>query len=172
VLGREEAYSVAMLICQHFPALTNWDVKVVGTDISRPMVEYARRGRFRRMEVNRGLAARMLVKYFERDGEEWEIADRLRAMCEFQCVNLCGPLPLLPVFDLVLLRNVLLYFIPLDRNRVLCSVHQHVARGGYLVLGASEQAEDSTNLFRTEFFGESYFYRPVSPKQGGRGIAS
>jgi chemotaxis protein methyltransferase CheR len=158
----QEAYSVAMLICEEFPALANWDVKIVGTDISRQMVECARRGRFRRMEVNRGLAARMLVKYFERDGEEWEIARRLRSMCQFQCVNLCGPLPVLPVFDLVLLRNVLLYFIPADRNRVLCSAHQHLARGGYLVLGASEQAEDSTTLFQTEFFGESYYYRPVS----------
>jgi chemotaxis protein methyltransferase CheR len=158
----QEAYSVAMLICEEFPALADWDVKIVGTDISRQMVECARRGRFRRMEVNRGLAARMLVKHFERDGEEWEIARRLRAMCQFQCVNLCGPLPILPRFDLVLLRNVLLYFIPADRNRVLCSAHQHLAVGGYLVLGASEQAEDSTTLFQTEFFGESYYYRPVS----------
>jgi chemotaxis protein methyltransferase CheR len=158
----QEAYSIAMLICEEFPALANWDVKVVGTDISQQMVEHARRGRFRRMDVNRGLAARMLMKHFERDGEEWEIAGRLRAMCEFQRVNLCGLLPILPVFDLALLRNVLLYFTPVDRNRLLRSVHQHLTRDGYLVLGASEQAEDSTALFQTEFFGQSYFYRPVS----------
>jgi chemotaxis protein methyltransferase CheR len=168
----QEAYSMAMLICDEFPALANWDVKVTGTDLSRQMVEYARRGRFRRMEVNRGLPARMLVKHFERDGEEWEIASRLRAMCEFQCVNLSGPLRILPVFDLVLLRNVLLYFAPPDRNRLFRSVHRHLSLGGYLVLGASEQAEDSTTLFRTEFFGESYFYRPVSQQQVGGAIAS
>jgi chemotaxis protein methyltransferase CheR len=157
----QEAYSVAMLLCEEFPALVSWDVKIVATDISRPVTDYARRGRFRRLEVNRGLPVRMLVKYFERDGEEWEIARRLKSMCELQCANLCGPLPILPVFDLVLLRNVLLYFTPMDRNEVLRRVHQHMSSGGYLVLGASEQAEDSTTLFQTEFSGECYFYRPV-----------
>jgi chemotaxis protein methyltransferase CheR len=101
----------------------------------------------------------MLVKYFERDGEEWEVAPRLRAMCGFQYVNLCGPLPILPTFDLVLLRNVLLYFTPADRNSVLRNVHRQMSCNGYLVLGASEQAEDSTTLFQTEFSGGCYFYR-------------
>jgi chemotaxis protein methyltransferase CheR len=158
----QEAYSVAMLLCEHFPHLASWDVKIVGTDVARPVIDYARRGRYRRLEVNRGLPARMLVKYFERDGEEWEVAPRLRGMCEFQYANLCGPLPILPTFDLVLLRNVLLYFTSADRNSVLRSAHRQMARNGYLVLGAAEQAEDSTTLFQTEFSGECYFYRPAA----------
>ncbi len=155
----QEAYSVAMLLCEHFPALANWDVKIVGTDVARPVVDYARSGRYRRLEVNRGLPARMLVKYFTRDGEQWEVASRLKAMCDFKYANLRGPLPILPTFDLVLLRNVLLYFTAADRNSVLRIVHGQMARGGYLMLGASEQAEDSTTLFETEFCGECYFYR-------------
>jgi chemotaxis protein methyltransferase CheR len=155
----QEAYSVAILLCEHFPALASWDVKIVGTDVARPVIDCARRGRYRRLDVNRGLPARMLVKYFERDGEEWEVAPRLRAMCGFQYVNLCGPLPILPTFDLVLLRNVLLYFTPADRNSVLRNVHRQMSCNGYLVLGASEQAEDSTTLFQTEFSGGCYFYR-------------
>jgi chemotaxis protein methyltransferase CheR len=155
----QEAYSLAMLVCEHFPALANWDVKIVGTDISRPVIEYARRGRYRRMEVNRGLPARMLVKYPERDGEEWEVTPMLRSMCDFQCANLCAPLPPLPVFDLVMLRNVLFYFTPEDRSSVFRGVHRQMALGGYLVLGASEQAEDSTKLFQAEFAKECYFYR-------------
>lgn len=158
----QEAYSVAMLICEHFPSLASWDVKIIATDVAHPVVEYSRRGRYRQLEVNRGLPARMLVKYFTRDGEEWEIAPRLKAMCEFQCANLCGPLPILPGFDLVLLRNVLLYFTPADRNSVFRSVYRQMRSGGYLVLGASEQAEDSTTLFQTEFSEECYFYRPVA----------
>jgi chemotaxis protein methyltransferase CheR len=156
----QEAYSMAMLICEHFAGLLDWDVKIVGTDISREVIEYAQLGRYRRMEVNRGLPARMLVKYLARDGEEWEIVPRLRSMCEFQCANLCEPMPLLPVFDLVMLRNVLLYFTQPDRSAVFQSVHRHMAPGGYLVLGASEQAEDSTKLFQAEFAKECCFYRP------------
>jgi len=158
----QEAYSMAMLLCEQFPELAGWDVKIVGTDISRQVVEYAQLGRYRRLEVNRGLPARMLVKYFVRDCDEWEVAARLRAMCEFHCVNLCIPLPKLPVFDLVLLRNVLLYFSPQDRGCVFGGVYLRMAPGGYLLLGAAEQAEDSTELFKAEFARGCYFYRPVA----------
>jgi chemotaxis protein methyltransferase CheR len=157
----QEAYSVAMLICENFASLAGWDVKIIGTDISGPVVEYARRGMYRRMEVNRGLPARDLVKYLARKGEEWEVVPRLRSMCEFRQANLCEPLPRLPEFDLVLLRNVLLYFTPPDRNAVLRAVHGRMKPAGYLVLGGSEQAEDSTTLFTAEFAKDCYFYRPV-----------
>ena len=158
----QEAYSVAMMICAHFPELAKWDVKIIGTDISRGVVDYAKKARYRRMEVNRGLPARMLVKYFERDGEEWQVIDRVRAMCEFRYANLCATLPNLPVFDLILLRNVLLYFPQQDRSCVFSDVYRQIAGGGYLVLGNAEQAEDSTNLFRAEFASDCYFYRPVA----------
>jgi chemotaxis protein methyltransferase CheR len=142
----QEAYSLAMLLVENFPELAGWDVKIIGTDISRQVVDYAQRGRYRRLEVNRGLPARMLVKYLVRDGEEWEVCEPIRRMCEFQYANLCAPLVQLPEFDLVLLRNVLLYFSPT----------------GYLLLGNAEQAEDSTNLFEVEFATNCYFYRPVN----------
>jgi len=157
----QEAYSIAMLICENFAELANWDVKIVGTDISRQVIEYAQRGRYRRMEVNRGLPARMLVKYLVRDGDEWEVTPNLRAMCSFQYANLCAPLPKLPVFDLVMLRNVLLYFPHQDRSCVFSDVYRQMAPGGYLLLGAAEQAEDLTNLFTAEFAKDCYFYRPA-----------
>jgi len=157
----QEAYSVAMLICEHFPELANWDIKIVGTDISQEVVEYARRGRYRRLEVNRGLPARMLVKYMVRDGDEWEAPAKVRSMCEFECANLCAPLPKRPAFDLVLLRNVLLYFPQQDRGRVFREVYRQMAPEGYLLLGAAEQAEDSTKMFQAEFVKDCYFYRPV-----------
>ena len=157
----QEAYSLAMLIAEHFPEVALWDVKIIGTDISRQVVEYARRGRYRRLEVNRGLPARMLLKYMVRDGEEWEMQPRVRGMCEFMSANLCAPMPKLPVFDLVLLRNVLLYFSQEDRASVFRSVYRQMSLDGYLLLGNAEQAEESTNLFEVEFSANSYFYRPV-----------
>jgi chemotaxis protein methyltransferase CheR len=157
----QEAYSIAMLLCENFPEVGTWDVKIIGTDISTQVVDYARRGRYRRLEVNRGLPARMLVKYLTRDGDEWEVSPKLRPLCDFQYLNLCAPLPNLPVFDLVLLRNVLLYFPQQDRSCVFSDVYRHTVPYGYLMLGAAEQAEDSTNLFHAEFARDSYFYRPV-----------
>jgi chemotaxis protein methyltransferase CheR len=158
----QEAYSVAMLISEYFPELAGWDVKVIGTDISRQVVDYARRGRYRRLEVNRGLPARMLLKYMVRVGEEWEVCQQIRSMCEFQYANLCGPLLPLPEFDLVLLRNVLLYLSQHDRGALFADVHRKMLPNGYLVLGNAEQAEDSTDLFEVEFAANCYFYRPLS----------
>lgn len=158
----QEAYSLAMLIAEHFPALAGWDVKIIGTDISRYVIGYAQQGRYRRLEVNRGLPARMLLKYLVRDGEEWKISPRIRAMCEFQYANLCEPLPKLPVFDLVMLRNVLLYFPAQDRSSLFTEVNRQMAPDGCLVLGNAEQAEDSSNLFEVEFASNSYCYRPVA----------
>ena len=157
----QEAYSMAMSVAEYFPDLAQWDIKIIGTDISRHVVDYAQRGRYRRIEVNRGLPARMLLKYMVRDGEEWEVAPRIRSMCEFRYANLCAPMPQLPVFDLVMLRNVLLYFSQHDRRTLFREIHRKIAPGGYLVLGNAEQAEDSTDLFEVEFAANCYFYRPV-----------
>jgi chemotaxis protein methyltransferase CheR len=157
----QEAYSLAMLVAEYFPDLAQWDIKIIGTDISRHVVDYAQRGRYRRLEVNRGLPARMLLKYMVREGEEWEVVPRVRSMCEFRYANLCTPLPQLPVFDLVLLRNVLLYFSQHDRRALFREIYRKIAPGGYLVLGNAEQAEDSTDLFEVEFAANCYFYRPV-----------
>jgi chemotaxis protein methyltransferase CheR len=158
----QEAYSLAMMIAEHFPELVYWDVKVIGTDISRQVVDYAQRGRYRRLEVNRGLPARLLLKYMVREGEEWEVSARIRALCEFQYTNLCAPMPHLPMFDLVLLRNVLLYFSQHDRRLLFSEIYRKLDARGYLLLGNAEQAEDSTNLFEVEFAENCYFYRPVS----------
>ncbi len=157
----QEAYSLAMLLADHFPQLAHWDVEIVGTDISPSVLDYARRARYRRLEVNRGLPARMLVKFTTRHDEEWEIVPALRSLCDFRYANLCAPPPGLPIFDLVLLRNVLLYLPQHDRSSVFTAVHRQIAPGGYLLLGAAEQAEDSTSLFQLQFAHDCYFYRPV-----------
>jgi chemotaxis protein methyltransferase CheR len=157
----QEAYSVAMLLCELLPDVAEWDVRILGTDVSSAVVEYARRGLYRRMEVNRGLPVRMLVKYLERSGEVWEVASGLRAMCEFQTANLGAALAAMPRFDVVLLRNVLLFFPATERGTMLQRVHRQMAPHGYLVLGASEQAEDCNGLFQEELAGDCCFYRAL-----------
>ena len=157
----QEAYSMAMLLCERFPQLESWDVSITGTDISPEVIAHATRARYRRPEVNRGLPARMLVKSLVRDGNEWEMTPPARRLCAFQCADLRAPMPGLPLFDLVLLRDVLLYLPQDARNSVFRAVHRQMRPDGYLALGASEQAEDSTNLFRAEPAGDYCYYRPA-----------
>ena len=158
----QEAYSLAMLLRDSFPELAEWDVRIVGTDVSQQAVEIARLGRYRRNEVNRGLPVRMLMRHMVEDAEVWEMSHELRRMCEFATADLCLSLAEVPVFDLILLRNVLLYLPQQHREGVFARLQGQVAADGYLVLGKAEQAEDSTDLFSAEIATGGYVYRPAS----------
>jgi len=163
----QEAYSLAMLLRDRFPELENWDVQIVGTDISQLACDYARSGRYSRLEINRGLPVRFLLRYFERDGEEWRVREELRRLVTFERGNVCEPPPrglrsYGMQFDLVLLRNVLMYFAQEDRSHVLRETCARMHPRAALLLGNAEQAEDSSDLFQVEFDKNCYFYRPIS----------
>ena len=160
----QEAYSLAMLILEHFPQLATWDIKIIATDISQQACDYARRGRYGRLEINRGLPARLMLKYFQRDGEVWVARPELQKLVSFRRMNLCAPSPSLPRFDIILLRNVLLYFGAADRKRVLQHVHQHMKPDATLLLGSAEQAEDSSESFTLKFDRGCYFYQPTADR--------
>lgn len=135
----QEPYSLAMLLRDKFPQVAaDWNVSILGTDLSSDMVERARTGVFSQLEVNRGLPASMLVRHFHREGVEWRIDDELRRMVEFRTVNLCHPWTALPVADVVLLRNVLIYFDIETKREILHRVRDVLCRDGYLLLGSAE----------------------------------
>ena len=143
----QEALSLAILLREHFPQIAYWDIAIEGTDICSKAVERAREGRYHHIEVNRGLPARHLVKYFERAGEDWIAGSEIRGMCNFRQANLCAPrLPFSRAddrFDGILLRNVMLYFSNETRKALLGQIHRVAARDGFLLLGSSEQADSS-----------------------------
>jgi chemotaxis protein methyltransferase CheR len=129
----QEAYSLAMLSRE-----IGVNVRITGSDISGSVVEKARKGVYTRLEVNRGLSARRLLDNFTQQvGDEWCVNDAVRASCMFQEANLLNS-QLGALYDLVLLRNVLIYFEDETRQRVFQNVAGAVRSGGYLVLGASE----------------------------------
>jgi chemotaxis protein methyltransferase CheR len=158
----QEALSIALLLREHFSFVLGWNIQIDGTDISCDVVERARAGRYHRIEVNRGLPARYLVKYFEQDGEDWVARNEIRAMCNFRQANLCAPrLPFSrrnDQFDLILLRNVMLYFSPETRAAVLNGLHGLIAPDGILLLGSSEQADSS--LWTPVVAGGTVYYQP------------
>ncbi len=157
----QEAYSLALLLVHGFSELAGWDVQIVGTDLSDRAIASASRGQYRRCEVERGLPEPLLGQYFDREGELYHVCGEVRALCVFRVVDLGAPLPELPLFDLILLRNVLLYLPPGERSCVFETAHRLLSRRGFLMLGDAEEAEDSTQLFVPESGPESYFYRPV-----------
>lgn len=133
----QEPYSISMTALDT-PALAGWAVDVLGTDLSEEMLERARTGRYSQLEVNRGLPATTLVKHFVRDGAGWRIAPAVTAPVTFRQLNLVRPFPALGRFDVVFLRNVLIYFDVATKQAVLDRVRQVMAPDGYLFLGAAE----------------------------------
>lgn len=134
----QELYTIAMTLDDAFPDLASWDVTLHGTDLSAEAVARATAGRFSPLEVNRGLPAQMLVKYFARDGRDYAISPALRARTTFQRMNLATTWPVLPRFDVVFCRNVLIYFDPPVREQILARIRSVLAPDGYLFLGPGE----------------------------------
>jgi chemotaxis protein methyltransferase CheR len=159
----QEAYSLAMLMREQFFLLAGWDIQVEGTDISAEVVERAQAGRYHRIEMNRGLPARFVVRYFDRVGEDWVVKPEVRAMCKFRQGNLCGPqLPFRRAgdrFDAIFLRNVMLYFAQETRRSVLAYVHQLLAPDGVLFLGSTEQPAD-LSIWTPVLAGGTCYFRP------------
>lgn len=155
----QEAFSLAMLLREHFPETVEWNVRLLATDVSESMLARAREGRFRQIEVNRGLPAPFLVKYFERVGTEWQIQKSIREMVQFSQLNLAGPWPNLPAVDLLLLRNVLIYFSSDARRTILQNVRKSLRRDGYLFVGGGETSLVLDRTFEPIRAGKTVYYR-------------
>ncbi len=136
----QEIYSVGMLIDEHFPELLQQKrLRLLATDISASMVERCHQGRFSEQELARGLTPAQRDRYFRRDGDEWPIRPDLRDAVLTRRLNLVDSLDPVPPCDLVLIRNVLIYFSKEVRRSVLEKIRTQVLRpDGILVLGATE----------------------------------
>jgi chemotaxis protein methyltransferase CheR len=152
----QEPYSIALLLREHFPELSGWKINLLASDLSRDVLARARTGRYNQIEVNRGLPASLLVKYFEQHGTDWQLKPDIRNMVDFQEINLAQPLPILPRMDLVLVRNVMIYFDVATKKVILGRLARLLRPDGYLLLGG---AETTFNLDDS--------YRRVEPLKGG-----
>lgn len=155
----QELYTIAMSLAENFPALVGWDLRLYGTDLSSDVVDRARAGSFSPLEVNRGLPAPLLLKYFERQGRNYVIDEKLRRQCRFDAMNLVGPWRGLPLFDIVFCRNVLIYFDQPVKQRILAKMRQQLVPGGVLVLGAAESALGMVDGFVQERIHNTVVYR-------------
>ncbi len=144
----QEPYSVLLLLREHFPELAGWKLTLLATDLSREVLARAREGRYSQIEVNRGLPAALLVKYFEQHGTHWQLKPALRGLVDFQELNLARPWPLVPRMDLVLLRNVMIYFDVETKKSILNRLSRVLRPDGYLMLGGAETTLNLDDSYR------------------------
>ena len=135
----QEPYSIAMLIDERMRQLSGWQIEIVATDLSRPVIEAARQGRYSQFEVQRGLPVTLLLRHFRRNGENWQISDNLRGRIAFSTLNLMDGFKDLGRFDVIFCRNVLIYFDAETKARVLGQLSDALADDGVLALGGTER---------------------------------
>ncbi len=152
----QEAYSLAMLLLAE--ALSDWDIQILGTDFSSQVLERARSGKYQQIEVNRGLPAALLVKYFRRSGMDWQLSDLVRWMAHFETIDLRKSMRALGPFDLVFCRNVMIYFDAGTRKEILKELHGTLFRGGWLLLGGAETAFGVEEWFERQIVGGATVY--------------
>ena len=155
----QEPYSLAMLIREHFPQLASWSIRLMAGDLSTEVLARAKAGRYNQLEVNRGLPATYLVKYFRRLGLEWELAEDIRRMVEFFPMNLAATWPLVPPCGLIFMRNVLIYFDLETKKAILAKARRALKPDGHLVLGGAETTFNIDENFERLPAGTAGWYR-------------
>jgi chemotaxis protein methyltransferase CheR len=144
----QEPYSVALLLREHFPELVGWRSSILASDISQEILAKAKDGRYSQIEVNRGLPAALLLKHFEQHGTHWQLKPAIRSMVDFQEMNLTRPWPALPRMDLVLVRNVMIYFDTDTKKSILRKLAGLLQPDGYLFLGGAETTINLDDSYR------------------------
>jgi chemotaxis protein methyltransferase CheR len=145
----QEPYSLAMTLKELEDTLAGWRIEIVATDLASGVLQKAQAGIYSQFEVQRGLPIQLLIKYFSKVGDMWQIAPELRAMVKFRQLNLLSDFSSLGAFDLIFCRNVLIYFDQDTKTSVLNRLGRVTAADGYLVLGAAETVFGLTESFRT-----------------------
>lgn len=153
----QEAYSLAMLLQEHFPSLTSgWELDFLATDISPQAIARARNGEYNEAEIQRRLTESLRSRYFSHTGSHWKIAPELRLLVQFKELDLREDWSTLPKpIDLILMRNVLIYYDLVTRELILDRVLNILEPRGYLFLGATETAFNLDGTFQAVHVGKA-----------------
>jgi len=159
----QEPYTVAMLLRENYPWLADWSVKILATDLSPTVLAQARAGSYNQFEVNRGLPAALLFKYFTKERERWLVKDTLRSWIEFREMNLVEPWPIFPPFDIVMIRNVMIYFDVPTKQAILKKLRACLQPRGSLFLGTAETTMNLDPQWKPVNHGKATVYQLVGP---------
>ena len=143
----QEPYSIMMVLREHFPSLMGWDVKLLATDLSTKVLARCRNARYSQQEIERGLPPATLNRFFTKVGNEWEAKESIRAGIEFRELNLLDSWFNLGRFDIVFMRNVLIYFDVEVKRMLFGKIRKVLAPDGYLLLGGAESPLNIDNQF-------------------------
>ncbi len=155
----QEIYSVAMILKEFSLNPARVDIRLLGTDISDTAISCARAGEFSQVTVERGLPGEKLTACFVKGARTWRIRDDIRSMCTFKKHNLMHSFSELGRFDIVLCRNVAIYFQPKDKTALFDKFADALDPDGYLIIGSSESISRTTSRFAPVAYSNMIYYR-------------
>lgn len=155
----QEPLSIAMILKESFPQLDDWSVKIVATDINESVLARARTGLFKQLEVNRGMPAHLLTRFFERSGVEWKAKAELQKLIHYSKLNLLERYSMLGPQDFVFMRNVLIYFDLQTKRDILRKTRELLPTDGWLVLGGAETTLNLDDQFLPTKVGQTVLYQ-------------
>ncbi|CUS77285.1 chemotaxis protein methyltransferase CheR [Candidatus Kryptonium thompsonii] len=158
----DEAYTVAMIFLEKIkPKYPDVNVEIIGTDINSAVLDVARRGIYKRYSV-RYVPENYMRKYFTiLNDEEFHLIEDVKRLVKFKQLNLMDKFQMVTMrnFDLILLRNVLIYFDENSRREVVSWIYDSLNRGGYLIVGYSESLRNLTKAFKVVYFDKTIGYK-------------
>jgi chemotaxis protein methyltransferase CheR len=163
----QEVYSTAITIKELLGDMRSYDARIIGTDISDKMIAQASYGHFSRLELERGMSADKLSKYFEKVGDRWKVRDEIRAMSSFRTINLLEPFAFPSKFDIILCRNVAIYFTESDKIRMFRNIGKCLAGDGCLIVGSTESITGLCPEYEPKRYLRAVFYQ-LKASQGVR----
>jgi chemotaxis protein methyltransferase CheR len=165
----QEVYSLAMSFAEQKTRWQGWTIDILGTDISRTAIDQARSGTYSQFEVQRGLAVMQMMRWFEEmPGQSWRISSDLQRMVRFQVHSLVEPPPHPGRFDVILCRNVLLYFSPAMRRLAFTRLAEASAEDGVMMLGAGETVIGQSDEFVSDPDCRGLYLRAAKAKPAAR----
>lgn len=175
----QEAYSLAMLFAEQAPRWQGWTIDILGTDVAPSMVAAAREGNFSQFQIQRGLGVAQMVSFFEETRTGWRAGEALRKTVRFETHNLLDTPPDPGRFDLILCRNVLLYFDRPTRGRAFDRLAAALAPEGRIMLGAGETTVGQTEALVPEKSATGFHHlaigvpaQPASPRERAAGAGA
>ena len=156
----QEIYSIAMTMLEMGVTPDKYNIKLFGTDISDAAIAKASYGLYNKFEVARGLDPMRLNRFFDKkDENSFKIKDQIRVMAQFKKMNLMKPFLSIGKFDIVLCRNVMIYFTNEDRKKIYQNISKVLEPDGYLLIGSTESLTNDTDLFLSQKYLNSIFYQ-------------
>ena len=157
----QEMYSTAISAIELIGDIACERIALEGTDISEQVLARASSGTYSQFEVNRGMPANLLQKYFAPVSTGYKIKDNIRGMCRFNKANLLRLPPVLTRYDVIFCRNVSIYFSPQERSILFRNLASCLVPQGVLIVGSTEQVRDCEDCLKlmTDFTGCYYYQR-------------